>query len=100
MGRVQSPLFVRLVRPVTAAERRALEAGLRSPVAFTRRRAQVLLAGARGERTPAIAAALGCSDRTVRNAIGASDARGAAALTPGSRRPHTPRPAFDAAATE
>jgi transposase len=89
-----------LVRPVTDAERDALEAGLRSSAAFTLRRAQILLASARGERTPAIAAALGCSDQTVRNAIRAFDRMGAAALTPGSHRPRTVRPAFDAAGAE
>jgi transposase len=91
---MQAPLGV---RPLTDAEREALEAGLRSSRAFTLRRAQILLASARGEHTPAIAAALGCSDQTVRDAIHAFDARGVAALAPGSKRPHTLRPAFDAA---
>jgi transposase len=94
---MQAPLFV---RPLTDAERDALEAGLRSSQAFTLRRAQILLASARGEHTPAIAAALGCSDQTVRNAIRAFDRAGVAALTPGSHRPHTIRPAFDAAGAE
>jgi transposase len=90
---MQAPLFV---RPLTGAERCALEAGLRSSQAFTLRRAQILLASARGEHTPAIAAALGCSDQTVRDAIHAFDRTGIASLTPGSKRPHTLRPAFDA----
>ena len=94
---MQAPLFV---RPPTDAERQALEAGRRSPAAFTMRRAQTVLASARGERTPAIAAALGCSDQTVRNAIRAFDERGVAALTPGSHRPRTVQPAFDAAGAE
>jgi transposase len=94
---MQAPLFV---RPLTDAERRTLEAGLRSPAAFTLRRAQMLLASARGEHTPAIAAALGCSDQTVRNTIHAFAVRGAAALTPRSHRPHTLRSAFDATAAE
>jgi transposase len=85
---------------LTDAERKALEAGLRSSQAFTLRRAQILLASARGEHTPAIAAALGCSDQTVRNAIRAFGERGIAALTPGSHRPHTLQPAFDAAGAE
>jgi len=95
--RMQAPLFV---RPLTDAEREAVEAGLRSSQAFTLRRAQILLASARGAHTPAIAAALGCSDQTVRDAIHAFDARGVAALTPGSKRPHTRRPAFDAAGAD
>ena len=94
---MQDPLFV---RPLTDAERQAMEAGLRSPQAFTLRRAQILLASARGEHTPAIAAALGCSDQTVRNAIRAFERAGVAALAPGSHRPHTIRPAFDAAGAE
>jgi transposase len=85
------------VRPPTDAERRALEAGLRSPQAFTLRRAQILLASARGETVPRIAAALGCDPQTVRNAIHAFEAVGAAALTPGSSRPRTIHAAFDAA---
>ena len=59
---MQAPL---LVRPLTDAERQVLEAGLRSPAAFTLRRAQVLLASARGEHVPAIARALGCHEQTV-----------------------------------
>jgi transposase len=91
---MQAPLFV---RPPTDAERRALEAGLRSPAAFTLRRSQIVLASARGETAPAIARSLGCSDQTVRNAIHAFAAAGAAALRPGSKRPRTLRAAFDAA---
>jgi hypothetical protein len=81
---MQSPL---LVRPVTDAERQALEAGLRSSQAFTLRRAQIVLASARGEHVPAIARTLGCDEQTVRNAIRAFTDRGTAALTPGSSRP-------------
>jgi transposase len=94
---MQIPLFA---RPLTDAERQALEAGLRSPAAFTLRRAQVLLASARGEHVPAIARALGCDEQTVRNAIHAFNAVGVAALTPGSSRPHTVHAAFDAAGAE
>lgn len=94
---MQAPL---LVRPVTDAERGALEAGLRSSRAFTLRRSQILLASACGDHTPAIAAALGCSEQTVRDAIHAFDRAGLAALTPGSKRPHTRHPAFDAAGAD
>jgi transposase len=92
---MQAPL---IVRPPTDAERQALKAGLRSSQAFTLRRCQIILASAGGEHTPVIAATLGCSDQTVRDAIHAFDRTGVAALTPGSKRPHTLRPAFDAAA--
>lgn len=94
---MQAPLSV---RPLTDAERQALEAGLRSSQAFTLRRAQILLASARGDHTPAIAAALGCSDQTVRDAIHAFARTGVAALTPGSKRPHRLRPAFDPAGAD
>jgi transposase len=94
---MQAPL---LVRPLTDAERQALEAGLRSPRAFTLRRCQIVLASARGEHTPAIAAVLGCSDQTVRDAIHAFDRTGVGSLTPGSKRPRTLRPAFDAEAAD
>lgn len=80
-----------LVRPPPDAERRALAAGLRSA------RAPILPASGRGEHTPAIAAALGCSDQTVRDAIHAFDRTGVAAPTPDSKRPHRRHPAFDAA---
>lgn len=94
---MQAPRFV---RPPTESERQALAAGLRSADAFTLRRSQIVLASARGERAPTIARALGCSDQTVRNAIGAFDREGVVALTEGSSRPHTVHPAFDAAAAE
>jgi transposase len=97
LRRMQAPLFV---RPLTDAEREALEAGLRSSQAFTLRRCQILLASARGEHTPAIATALGCSDQTVRDAIHGFDRAGVAALVPGSKRPLTLRPAFDATTAE
>jgi len=87
------PIFV---RAMTDAERRRVEAGLRSSDAFVLRRCQVLLASARGERAPAIARQLGCDDQTVRDAVHAFNACGLAALTPGSHRPKTLRPIFDA----
>lgn len=94
---MQIPL---MVRPLTDAERTALEAGLRSPAAFTLRRAQILLASARGEHVPAIARTLGCDEQTVRNAIHGFNGAGLPALVPGSSRPRTLHAAFDAAAAE
>jgi transposase len=94
---MQAPL---LVRPPTEEERQVLAAGLRSADAFTLRRCQIVLASARGEHVPAIAPSLGCSEQTVRNAIRAFDARGVAALTEGSSRPHTIHAAFDADGAE
>ena len=94
---MQPPLAV---RPLTDAERQALAAGLRSPDAFVLRRCQVVLASARGERVPAIAAAVGCSEQAARDAIHAFNRVGAAALTKGSSRPRTTQAAFDPAAAE
>ena len=77
------------VRPLTADEQKALTAALRSADAFTLRRAQSILASARGERAPAIARVLGCDGQTVRDAITAFTASGLAALRRGSPMPHT-----------
>ena len=94
---MQPPLYV---RPPTDEERRSLEAGLRSADAFVLRRCQILLASARGERTVAIARALGCDDQTVRNVIHGFDAAGLAVLVRGSSRPLTRHAAFDVAGAE
>jgi DNA-binding NarL/FixJ family response regulator len=63
---MQAPLFI---RPLSAAEKRELETGLRSRDAFTLRRSQILLASARGYASSQIAEYLGCRDQTVRNAL-------------------------------
>lgn len=83
------------VRPITADERATLEAGLRSPDAFTLRRCQIVLANARGETALQIAAHLSCDDQTVRNAIHAFNRQGLASLQPGSSVPHRIERAFD-----
>ena len=90
---MQAPLFV---RPLTADEQVALEAGLRSSAAFTVRRCQMLLASAEGAPTTIIARTLRCNDQTVRNAIHAFNQRGLVALRPTSSRPHTTQATFDA----
>jgi transposase len=90
---MQAPLFV---RPLSADERVALDAGLRSASGFTVRRCQMLLASAEGQPTTMIARALRCNDQTVRNAIHAFAHRGLAALQPKSSRPHTTHATFDA----
>jgi hypothetical protein len=94
---MRHPLFV---RALVDAECEALKAGLRSSDAFTVRRCQILLASARGERPAVIAAGLGCSDQTVRNAIQAFHQEGLAGLTRGSTRAHQTYPAFTAAGCE
>jgi Winged helix-turn helix len=95
---MRAPIFV---RPLTDAERAALSASLRAPDAFTLRRCQILLASARGERAPRIAAQLGCDDQTVLDALHAFNAHGLSALHNGSSRAHHPRPpAFPGARAE
>jgi transposase len=77
-----------------------LQAGLRSADAFTLRRCQILLASAAGQSPAVIARNLGCTDRSVRNAIHAFAGEGLACLRPKSSRPRTARPALDAAVDE
>src|SRR5258707_11700148 len=86
------PLFV---RPLTASERLQIQAGLRSPDAFTVRRCQILLASDNGLRPSQIARNLACSRGTVRNAIHAIHGEGDGSLHEKSSRPHSARPALD-----
>jgi len=95
---MRPPIFV---RELTKRERDRLEDGLHSKDVYVLRRCQILLASAREEWVPRIAATLGCTDQTVRNVIrefgwGGLDA----CLTRGSSRPHTIHAKVDAAATE
>jgi len=94
---MRQPIFV---RPFTGAEQQALNTGLRSSDAFVLRRCQMLLASARGQHARIIAANLGCDDQTVRNVIHGFNTRGLAILTPGSSRPLTAQPIFDAPTRE
>jgi transposase len=84
------------VRTLTAAERQQVQAGLRSPDAFTLRRCQILLASAAGSSPALIARNLGCTAVSVRNAIHAFAAEGLACLQEKSSRPHSAQPLFDA----
>jgi transposase len=97
LSSMKHPIYV---RPLEDAERSQMVAGLRSSDAFVHRRAQILLASARGEQVPQIARSLGCDAQTVRNAIAAFNVRGLAALRKGSSRPHRFRVAFDLARGE
>ncbi len=83
------------MRPITGAERQALEAGLRSKDTFVLRRCQMLLASSRGEQAPRIAESVGCNDQTVRNVIRAFEERGTQALIRGSHSPKTINVTFD-----
>ena len=88
---MRPPIFV---RTLTDDERAALEKGLRSADAFVLRRCQILLASARGERAPRIAAYLGIDDQTVLDALHAFNATGLACLQKKSSRAHRTRLVF------
>jgi transposase len=94
---MKPPIFV---RSLSERERESLQAGLRSKDAFVMRRCQILLASARGESPPKIAASLGCASQTVRNAIRAFNGRGLGALTPGSSRPRRVYATFEQESAE
>jgi transposase len=95
---MKRPVFV---RPLSDAERETLEAGLRSPDAFTLRRCQILLASADGQNAYQIARNLGCNPQTARNAIHKFNEAGLPEmLQRGSNRPHTVHRAFDAERAE
>jgi transposase len=91
---MKPPLFV---RELSDAERRALQAGLRSREAFTLRRAQILLVSAAGQRPALIAARIGCAVGTVHNAIRAFASEGMACLTEKKHGPKDARPILDQA---
>ena len=91
------PIFV---HTLTDDERQRLQASRRSPDAFIRRRGQIVLASASGQRATAIAETLGCDDQTVRNVIQEFNVRGVDVLTRRSSRPHTTQATFSAEAAE
>ena len=88
------------VRTLTAAQRQALRAGLRSSDAFTVRRCQILLASAEGSSPSAIARHLGRTSATARLVIHAFDREGLACLQEKSSRPHSAQPFLDERFTE
>jgi transposase len=91
---MKPPLFV---RALSDAERRALQAALRSREAFTFRRAQILLASAAGQRPSVIAARVGCAVGTVHNALRAFADEGIDCLAEKKHGPKDSRPLLDEA---
>src|SRR5438105_681304 len=91
------PLYV---RPLSAAEREALETALHSPDAFVLRRAQILLASARSEGVGLIAPLVGFSRQAVRQIIHAFNQQGVAVLERRSTRNHTLSYCFDTEAAQ
>src|SRR5918995_2573175 len=95
---MKPPIYV---RPLSDAERKTLEAGLRSPDAFTLRRCQILLASADGQNAYQIAHNLGCNPQTARNAIHKFNEEGLQeALRRGSHRPHRVHRSFEEEGSE
>jgi transposase len=89
---MRPPIFV---RALTDEERPVLQRGLRSSDGLVVRRCQMVLASARGERVPQIAAHLGCDEKTVRQLVHRFNQLGLLATARGSSRPQrTPPPAF------
>jgi transposase len=84
------------VRPVTDEERRQLEADRRTTKACCIRRAQIVLASARGLSPQPIAQLVGCCVQTVRNVSHALNTTGLACLATHSTRPKSVVPTFTA----
>lgn len=84
------------VRALTASEREAVIAGLRSAEAFTLRRCQILLASADGQTVAQIAKNLSCARQTVRHVIHEFEARGLSCLVHGSNVPVSVEPVLTA----
>jgi transposase len=75
------------VRTLTDDERKQLEADRRTAEAFRMRRAQIVLASARGLSPQPIAQLVGCCVQTVRNVIHAFNTTGLACMSKPSTRP-------------
>lgn len=85
---------------MTPDQRNGLCLALRSPEAFTVRRAQILLASAEGPSATAIARTLRCTGPTARNAIRAFRREDLDCLRAKSSRPHSNRPLLGVSVAE
>lgn len=94
---MKPPLYV---HPLSPKEHRQLEAARRSSNVFCLRRAQIVLASARGQSAKPIAQFLGCSVQTIRNVIRAFNAGGMSCLAKRSNRPKSAKPTLDVAQCE
>src|SRR5215475_5868665 len=94
---MKPPLFI---RSLTDDERMQLEADRRTADAFWVRRAQIVLASARGLSPQPIAQLVGCAVQTVRNVIHAFNTTGLACVPKQSTRPQSVAPILDAANCE
>ena len=94
---MKPPLYV---RTITDEERRQLEAERRVSDAFRVRRAQIILASARGLSPKPLAQLVGCAVQTARNVIHTFNAHGLACVPKQSTRPKSATPILDAANCE
>lgn len=94
---MKAPLFI---RPLTSDERQELLAGTTSTNALKRRRCRILLANAEGRTATKIAAALGCAQQTVLNALNAFATEGLACLIEKSHCPKNRRALIAAQSAE
>jgi len=94
---MKPPIYV---RPVTDEERTQLEDERRGSDAFRGRRAQIVLASARGLSAKPIAQLVGCAVQTVRNVIHAFNAQGLACVPKQSTRPKSVEATLDASNCE
>ena len=83
------------VRPLTAAERHALDRGRKSADAFTVRRSQILLASADRMAPADIGRVVGCTAQAVRNAVRAFAAGGLGCLAAKSHARKDPGRVWD-----
>lgn len=90
---MKPPIYV---RPLTDEERTQLEAERRDADAFRVRRAQIVLASARGLSAKPIAQVVGCAVQTVRNVIHAFNVQGLACVPKQSTRPKSVEATLDA----
>ena len=90
---MKPPLYV---RPLTDDERMQSEADRRTTNAFRMRRAQIVLASARGLSPQPIAQLVGGCVHTVRNVIHAFNTTGLACMAKQSTRPKSAVPTFTA----
>jgi transposase len=91
---MKAPLYV---RPFTPTEHQQFEAARRSSHVFRVRRAQIVLASARGQSAKPIAQLLGCAVQTVRNVIRAFNIGAMRWLAKRSNRPKSAKPTLDSA---
>jgi transposase len=94
---MKPPLYV---RPLTDDERTRLEADRRTADTFRVRRAQIVLASARGLSPQPIAQLVGCCVQTVRNVLHAFNTHGLACVSKQSTRPKRVEPILHATKCE